>query len=460
MESFNVFEVLLSIILQFAIILFMVRKIRDISISMSGSAGKQIVEMASKTANTAIGMGAGAALGATAFAGRFTVGRAVGGLSESQSAKEMAASNNQFKRFIGNSILKTGQKAKASSFDLRNSGAGKQLSAGIGKITGGKVNLETSVLSSKINGKERSIDNIVKAKTEKKEKEMRADIARLNMTDEQAKAYWEKKRKAYDDKKNDQYSKDRNELIYNKAVKQGILQPGAMPKDQLAFDALAKKMNFNEDAMERLYRMKNGKRPPTYTDGKEANKAIRDEYLKRRKETDAWKMAGNIVRGRIEGGSPGNESAERTAERKAAENIEKSLKKDTKRKVVIEGAEARLKEISETLKKLLKTHETALEQEKARIRREENREMTEKEMHKFVVDRETAERELRHGQLVSAIENLKSTGADHSEVMEKLVEKKRNEREKKELEKLFENKERDEKTVGGEKEEEKKDDKK
>lgn len=460
----NLYELLLSIILPFAIILFMIRTIRDTTIKMSGKMGQQIVKIAEKTGNTAVGIGAGAALGATAFAGRATIGRAVGGLSESQNLKNMAASDSALKRFIGNSLLMTGEKAKSSSFDIRNTGAGNQLSKRLGSVTGGQINLETRVLSSKVDGKARSIDNIVESKSKKKEAEMRARIKRMNMTDDQAKAYWEKRRAAYDKKyglEADGTSKvgGIHKEEWKKEMKRAAEQKGRNLNKKELEDL---KIKFQED-----FDKKYGKRPPTYTNGKDANKAIRDAYLKRRKDPDGWKMAGNIVRGKIEAGAPGYESAERTAERTAAEKLikefEKKDKNDSRSKTKeqnIAFAEEKLKEINETLKKLLETHKDALAKEKARL----GRELTEKEKHELVISEETAKRRAEHAELVDTVKdmasNLKKKGASATKtekdaLLNKRIEQEKKDREIKEIEKLIENKGRHEKTVGSGKEEEK-----
>lgn len=444
----NVYQVLLSIIIQFAIILFIVRFIRDKSIELSGSAGKQIVDTASKWGSRAVGVGTGVALGATAFAGRQVVGRTVGGLTESSGLKNMAASDAKWQRFIGNTLLMTGQKAKSSSFDVRNTGAGKQLSTGLGKITGNKINLETGVLSSKIGGKDRSIDNIVASKTKQKEAEMKARIARTKMSDEDAVAYWEEKAKRYDKKYG--FSVDGNHTvggIYKEEWKKEMAEAAKKKGKNLGKVELDElKTKFQEK-----FDKKHGKRPTIYKNGKEANNAIRDEYLKRREDAenkDYWRKFGNVMTGKFEGGSPGYESAERTAERSAAQNVRKSLEKEGNKKKAEDLAKDRLKETNALLKKILESNSEMFNEQKRQMVEEKKRALTEREEHRLAIDIETANKETRHRELLSEIKSFDNT-TPQEVVMKKLFEKTKVEREINDLKKLLENKEKDEKTLGG-----------
>ncbi len=467
----NVYEVLLGIILQFMIILFMIRTIRDISIKLSGSAGKQIVDMARKAGGAAIGMGAGVALGATAFAGRQAVGRTVGSLADSSTLKGMAASDKAYKRFLGNTLLKTGQGARKTSFDIRNTDAGKQLGTGLGKLTGAKINLDTKLMSAKVDGKAKSIDAIVESKTKKKEKEMKARIDRMKMSDADAKAYWEKRGQKWDEKKSkyDEQKRLNGTKKYGDALAKEAERLGrnlnqeetdAIIKkkefaDELRKEALSRGKNLNPKEMDELrekmakeFESKNGSRPPQYTNGKDANKAIRDEYLKRRIDTDNWKKFGNVIRGKVEGGSPGNESAERSAEIKAAENVRKSLSKEGNKKNTEDLAKERLKDTNEILEKILESNKKLLDAEKVRIKNEKNREMTEREQHRLAIDAETAKKETEHKEIINQLKEMTDRGAEQNEIFEKLVEKKKKEREMDDLKKLLENKEKDEKTLG------------
>lgn len=467
----NVYEVLLGIILQFMIILFMIRTIRDISIKLSGSAGKQIVDMARKAGGAAIGIGTGVALGATAFAGRQAVGRTVGSLADSSTLKGMAASDKAYKRFLGNTLLKTGQGARKTSFDIRNTDAGKQLGAGLGKLTGAKINLDTKLMSAKVDGKAKSIDAIVDSKTKKKEQEMRARIDRMKMSDADAKKYWEKRGEGWDKKKSKFDEQQRLEGVrkYGDEISRITSRTGKNMTDA-ELDAFIKRKSLEEksakeekekgriltpeelkkieDDFENKYKEKIGSRPPQYTNGKDANKAIRDEYLKRREDTDNWKKFGNIIRGKVEGGSPGNESAERTAEHTAAGNVRKSLGKEGNKKNTEDLAKERLKDTNEILEKILENNKKLLDAEKVRIKNEKDREMTQREQHRLAIDAETAKREAEHIEIVNQLKEMTNRGAEQNEIFEKLVEKKRKEREIDDLKKLLENKEKDEKTLG------------
>ncbi|USN94678.1 MAG: hypothetical protein H6791_02890 [Candidatus Nomurabacteria bacterium] len=368
-ENLNFYELMLSIALQFLIVIALLKQARDITIDMSGKFGKQVVETGTKLVGTALGVAGGVALGATAFGLRATAGRIAATAGESETAKKWANSKNFFTRQIGTGITKTGKAAKESSFDLRQTGLGGKLQSSLGKNLGAGVNFDQKGIGFGSNAGKGGLAAIEKRKKKAKIKEMESHIESRKMSkdwfeEELTDKDGNKKKRGvlYQEKKLEKYNKDKQRFIEDQIIKlareKGQNIDTKTVRDPLALASLAKRINFEEkDAVEKFEKQR-GKTVSVKDNVDDLNKDLRNQYLDRRKSTDGWKKTGNMLLRNPQG--VGGQSLDRRAEVAAAKAVgEKYDKKESSK-----GAKDKLKEkrdrlqekvgkVEETLKKLL-----------------------------------------------------------------------------------------------------------
>ncbi|MFA6397776.1 MAG: hypothetical protein WDK96_02950 [Candidatus Paceibacterota bacterium] len=125
---------IMTTVISFAFIMFMLIKARTIAKNYSGEVGKAVLSAAAAVGGVALG----AATGGVAMAGRATVGRAAGRTLEGEAGeklREKAASGN----IMAKMQLKTLEKTSKSSFDARGMKIGSYSPMGaLGKQTGMK----------------------------------------------------------------------------------------------------------------------------------------------------------------------------------------------------------------------------------------------------------------------------------------------------------------------------------
>ena len=125
---------IMTVVIPFAVLAVLLMKAKEIAVKLSGEIGKGITGMVKSVG----GFVGGAALGATAFVGTATIGRAGSAISNSAWAKKMASSDKKFmgmrvNRMLGNKIMDTSKAVGKGTMDLRGVKiAGKTLASATG----------------------------------------------------------------------------------------------------------------------------------------------------------------------------------------------------------------------------------------------------------------------------------------------------------------------------------------
>lgn len=126
---------IISIILPFILIIFLINKAKKIAIKMSGEIGEGMASVSQKITGLAATAATGGVLGAGAMAMRGTVGKLGSSMFNSEKLKGME-SKGGISGFVGKNLRNIGDKTSKGSFDFRNTTLGKGASSSLGKQAG------------------------------------------------------------------------------------------------------------------------------------------------------------------------------------------------------------------------------------------------------------------------------------------------------------------------------------
>lgn len=132
---------IISVILPFLIVMFLIREAKNRAKGMSDEIGKVVASQVGNIAGFLGGGALGVATGGAAFAARGTIGKLGNKIANSEYLKNKAANGNGFTRFMANKTMGAGKAIDKSSFDFRNTKAstylGKEFKSESGISLGG-----------------------------------------------------------------------------------------------------------------------------------------------------------------------------------------------------------------------------------------------------------------------------------------------------------------------------------
>lgn len=179
---------LLSIILPFIFIIFLINKAKKIAVDMSGEIGKAMANVSQKITGVAATALTGGVMGAAAMGMRGTIGRAGASIANSEKLKEMEAKGG-IRGFGAKTLRSFGSSTGKAGFDFRNTKMGAEASANLNKELG------VSLGKGKTGGYQEFQNSIVKKQTEEADS-LKMSAVEVSAQDAKAKEYKKKYEKA------------------------------------------------------------------------------------------------------------------------------------------------------------------------------------------------------------------------------------------------------------------------
>ena len=188
----------LSIIVPFILIIFLINQAKKIAIEMSGEIGQQF----SKVGSSVGGFALGAMTGGAAMAMRGTVGRLGARIMSSETLKETEAKGG-VRGFGAKQLRNIGGFAGKSSFDVRNTSAGASIDKGLGVKSGkGQAGGFIKKQEEQIKRKEGLAKNLEVGKFSKEKQEIQSNNLIIQRIQNAGNVNIDDKEKSVEDKKN------------------------------------------------------------------------------------------------------------------------------------------------------------------------------------------------------------------------------------------------------------------